>query len=448
MLTPRFPYPPDRGDTVRSWGALEGLARGHEVWLACLDHRHPTPEHLEHVRQRCREVAVLVRSELRRRCRGVLGLLTGASLTEGYFADRRVARTLRRWSQTVRFDALITYSSSIGPLALDWLAAVSEGDAARRPGRLLLDMGDVDSVKWETYGRRRGAQSWSFAPPWLLRWLYRLEARRVAELETRVAQAHDLCLLVNERERRKLARRVPNIRTGVLPTAVQMDEYTGGPGLPSEPVVGMLGSMFYPPNVRAVNWFGRWVWPLVQREVPGARWLIVGSRPTRAVRRWQRCPGVTVTGYVPDVRPHLYSMRVFVNPVDGDLGVQSKLVVAMAAGRAAVVSPDAAAGICYDDPPPFLIARSAPAFADAVVRLLRDDAQARALGARARAVAAASYSAADQLQRIERWLSPEPAGQVRALPAAGQVDHSQPCLPAAVRRGGSCGPPAMRGVGR
>ena len=399
LLTPRFPYPPDRGDTVRSWGVLRALVQRHQVWLGCVDTRQPEREHLQEVRRLCEDVFVAVRCGWRNLVRGGLSLLRGKSLTEGYFEDPRIVRVLGEWSQRGRFDAVLTYSSSIARLA--------EGVECERR---ILDLGDVDSAKWETYARRS-------LPP--LRWLYGLEARRVARLERRVSHAHDVSLLVNERERRKYVERVPDVETGVLPTTVDLEAYpVPANPLPAEPVIGIVGSMFYKPNVRAVNWFGRHVWPLVQQQVPGARWLIVGSRPAGSVRRWGQVPRVTVTGYVQDVRPYLASMRVFVNAVDGDIGVQSKLVVAMATGRAAVVTPDTAAGVDYGDPPPFLIASAPAAFADAVVRLLRDDAQARALGVRARAVVETNYATADLGIRLERWLAGEMSMRERCSTAA------------------------------
>lgn len=413
MLAPRCPYPPNRGDTVRSWPVLNGLAERHELWLACVDTVEPRPADLDHVRQRCREVAVFTRPAWRCLARGVLSALTGASVTAGYYEDPRLIRTLHDWCQRTHFDALLTYSSSIARAA-----------QAVPTQRRVLDLCDVDSAKWATYARRSG---------WPLAWLYRLESLRVAHLEHETARRHDLCLVVNDRERRKLMHVVPQAHAEILPTTVDLTEYAppaDAPQPPAEPVVGMVGSMFYPPNVRAVNWFGRYVWPRVRQSVPAARWLIVGSRPNRQVQRWAREPGVTVTGFVPDVRPHLHSMRVFASAVDGDLGVQSKLIVAMAAGRAAVVTPDTAAGIVYDDPPPFLIAGAPAGFAEAVVRLLRDDAQARAVGRRARAVAEANYSAARQVPRVEHWLGgrSETTPHVDRSAAAGQ--EVQPAAPA------------------
>jgi sugar transferase (PEP-CTERM/EpsH1 system associated) len=404
MLTPRLPYPPDRGDTVRSWTALSGLARRHEVWLATLTQGRPQPDHLARVRDCCRTVAVFERSRLRSLCHGTLSLLAGHSLSAAYFHDARLIATVRHWSETVPFDAVLTYSSALAPAA--------EAIAARRR---VLDMCDVDSSKWLTYARQS-------LPP--LRWLYVLEGRRVAALEAYVARSHDVCLLVNERERRKLATAVPAALTDVVPTTVT----PSGSALPDaalatppSPIIGMVGSMFYPPNVRAVNWFGRNVWPLVRARLPRARWLIVGSRPTRSVRRWRHQPGVEVTGYVPDVQPYLAQMRVFVNPVVGNLGVQSKVVVAMAAGRACVVTSDTAAGLTYNGPAPLLIADQPDEFAAAVVRIATDAELWQSLSRRARTVAHASYRAETQVDCVERWLAGMPPAATENRPRVHEL---------------------------
>jgi sugar transferase (PEP-CTERM/EpsH1 system associated) len=389
MLVPRFPYPPARGDCLRSWSEIEYLARWHDLWLACIDRAAPWPVHVAHVRERCRDVAVVVRSHAASLARGGLSWLAGRSLTEGYFCDPRLARVVQHWDQAIGFDAVLTFSPAMSPYA----ALVS---AARR----VLDMNDVESARWRAYAGHS-------LPP--RRWLYRLEARRLARVEPAWVRAHDATLLVNERERRKLPAELHE-STAVVRTGMDIARYAGRPTdstagpVPRRPVVGFLGSMSYAPNVRAVDWFGRAVWPRVRAQVPEAHWLIVGRQPVRRVRRWQRQPGVTITGFVEDVRPSLARMRVFVCPLREQIGVQTKLIEALAAARPAVVTPQAAAGIDYDDPPPFLIATSAVEFAEAVVRLLRDESQARVLAARARATAEARYEAEAQWRGLERWL--------------------------------------------
>jgi sugar transferase (PEP-CTERM/EpsH1 system associated) len=393
MLVPRFPYPPVRGDGVRAWGEAEYLADRHELWLACIDRVPPAPAHLVHVRRRCRDVAVVVRSHAASLASGGLAWLRGRSLTEGYFYDERLARIVQLWDHAIGFDAVFTFSPAMSPYALLTQAT-----------RRVLDMNDVESARWRVYA----AQG---LPP--ARWLYALEARRLARVEPAWVAGHDVTLLVNACEQDKLPVELRDrsavVRTGIDPARYDLWPAEKGVNrLPHRPVVGFVGSLSYGPNVRAVEWFGRTVWPAVRAAVPEARWLIVGREPARRVRRWARQPHVTITGFVDDIRPYLARMRVFVCPAREQIGVQTKLIEALASGRAAVVTPQAAAGIDYDDPPPFLVAPSPTEFAEGVVRLLRDEAQALALGARARATAEANYAAEEQQERIERWLvSPE-----------------------------------------
>jgi sugar transferase (PEP-CTERM/EpsH1 system associated) len=416
VLTPRFPYPPVRGDCIRAWGEIEHLSKRHNIWLACVDRAKPWPANHTHVRKHCRAVAVAVRSHALSLLHGGAALTCGSSLTKGYFRDARLVRTVREWAGRLRFDAVLTFSSAMAPYA----------ELVPAPRRV-LDMNDVDSAKWRVYAGRS-------LPP--LSWLYALESRRLAAAELRWSRAHDRVLLVNERERKKLTALDATIRSEVVRTGVDLNRYEGiwGSKRPdrrtAQPIVGMLGSMSYSPNVRAVNWFGRQVWPLIRRALPAAQWVVVGSRPTRSVRAWRRLHGVTVTGFVQDVRPHLTAMRVFVNAVRDEIGVQTKLIEAMAAGKAAVVAPESAAGIDYTGEPPFLIAATPGEFADAVLRVLRDAALAERLGMRARQVAQENYRVQDQVRRIEQWLQADSDdvaprahnGQPAAAPPAEPVN--------------------------
>ncbi|MEW6249698.1 MAG: glycosyltransferase [Planctomycetota bacterium] len=403
MLTHRFPYPPVQGDCIRAWNEIEYLARRHEVWLACLDRAAPRAEHLAHVQARCREVAVITARATWCLLRGAVSLLRGRSLSEGYFYDRPFAALLREWHAAVEFDALLAFS----PVMAMYSGLVP---AQRR----VLDMNDVESIKWRKYAR------WSTPP---LRWFYALESRRMARAEASWVRSHQVSLLVNACEQAKLPYEL-RPRAAVLRTGVELTRYLSVDvtRVPHALRVAFIGSLAYPPNVRAVLWFARHVWPRVQAAIPDARWLIAGNRPARCIRRLSRQPGIRVIGPVPDVRPLLQAARVFVCPVREQIGVQTKLIEAMAAGRAAVVSPQAAAGLEYDDPPPFLIAAAPTEYAAAVVRVLRDETLARALATRARALARAKYAVADQMHALERWLTgAEPAElavrRSRAVPA-------------------------------
>ncbi len=420
ILTPRFPYPPVRGDCIRAWGELQHLAHRNDVWLGCIDRQEPDSRALEQVRKICQDVAVVTQSHVGGLFRGGWSLLRGASLTEGYFFSETLEKAIRAWSRSVEFDAVLTFSSAMAPYA-----------AAVRAARSVLDMNDVDSFKWRTYAMTAAAP---------LRWVYALESRRLARAELRWATAHDVCLFVNQRERQRLtdALQMAELReptTAVVRTGLDLDHYAplstnGRPSVAPQPIVGTIGSMNYAPNVRAVEWFGRHVWPLIREERPDAEWWIVGRSPVRSVRAWGRTPNVRVTGFVADVRPWLAKIRVITNAVHDEIGVQTKLIEAMAAGKPAVVPPAAAGGIDYrrdagapPAEPPFLIAETPEEYARSVIRLLDDDALAERLATKALAVAGQNYRLETEASKVEQWLSgaPEIARTAEPIAATQQI---------------------------
>jgi hypothetical protein len=265
--------------------------------------------------------------------------------------------------------------------------------------RRVLDMNDVDSRKYAAYAARGGWRSW----------VYRVEAARLWQREVAWSRGHDLTVLVNARERAKLIAALPAPATAVMRTCADFAARGDGPAesttdLPREPLVTFIGSLFYPPNVAAAEWFTRHAWPQVRRACPTARCVLAGSRPTRRARRLARAPGVTVAADVPDIGAVLRAARVVVNPVHGDLGVQTKTIMALAAGRPQVVTSDVAGGLDFRVSP-FLIANDPTSFASAVIRLLRDDHLAAELSRRASTTAAEFYDPATELAKLERWLT-------------------------------------------
>jgi sugar transferase (PEP-CTERM/EpsH1 system associated) len=416
VLTPRFPYPPNRGDAVRAWKEVQFLARNHDVWLACLDTGHPNINSLEHVRSCCRDVAVVVRPGWHAWLRGAWNLAGGRSLCAGFYDDGRLRRLIADWHAAINFDATLAFGSVMGALA----NTIS-------PATRVLDMNDVESEKYRAYARRRRGPMSA---------LYRLEAERFAKLENEVAHASTLSLLVNERERQKLARRSDAPPTAVLATCVDTAGLSSAPPnepsfIPKRPIIGMLGSMNYPPNVQGAQWFGQHVWPMIRKAHPNAEWWIVGRDPTAAVQQWQRSPGVTVTGWVADILPYLRQMRVVVNPIRGDLGVQTKTIMALGAGKPAVVTPDVAGGIDYPGEAPFLVASIPDRFASAVGKLLTDDRLARRLSTRSQQVARSQYDPEQQLPQLEAWLAaaPSPQSGVFVADSHGRSTVAPPAQP-------------------
>ena len=379
MLTPRMPYPPHRGDTLRSWQMLQALASRHTVYLATAEAAPPSSSDYQQVAAQCAKVAVAPRGDWKNLTAGLWSLAQGNTLTDGYFARPELRQAIDAW-QAASFDAILAFSGAMAPLALSIPAK-----------RRWLDLVDVDSAKWRQYARECRDPR---------RWLYRLEHQRTALDEQRWIHKFDGVWVVNEREKVKLigTQREPSVR--VLPTTIPIDHYPPTP-LPDEPIVSMIGSMFYRPNVQAALWFGRRVWPRVRAAIAEAQWTIVGARPDRAVKALNRLPGVTVTGTVPEVDSYLRQCRVFISPVRGTLGVQSKVLSALVAGRPCVVHADVAGGLKAVEPPPFLTASDPERYARLVIELLQNRQQAENLAMRARMYVVEHY---DAERVLSAWL--------------------------------------------
>src|SRR6185312_11636643 len=138
-------------------------------------------------------------------------------------------------------------------------------------------------------------------------------------------------------------------------------------------LVVFVGKMDYFPNEQGVIDFCRNTWPSIRAARPAARFAVVGSNPTRAVRALDTIDGVTVTGVVDDVRPSLARAAVAVAPLKLARGTQNKVLEAMASGIPVVASKLAARGVDAVAGQHLLVADDPAAFADAVLRVMGDE---------------------------------------------------------------------------
>ena len=159
----------------------------------------------------------------------------------------------------------------------------------------------------------------------------------------------------------------------------------------TEPIAAFVALLGWPPNVDAAVWLTREVWPLVRAAVPGARLLIVGRDPARAVRELATAD-VEVTGTVVDVRPYLARARVALAPLRSGSGSRLKVLEALDAGRPVVGTSKGLEGLEDLVGHGAVVADGATAMARQIARLLVDAPHAEELGVRGHRAVAASYS--------------------------------------------------------
>ncbi|MDW8324017.1 MAG: TIGR03087 family PEP-CTERM/XrtA system glycosyltransferase [Burkholderiales bacterium] len=356
FLAHRIPYPPDKGDKIRSYHLLRHLAQRYRVHLgAFVDDPHDW-RHAEALRALCASVHLVGLKPAWARLKALAGLITGEALTLAYYRHPAMAAWVRgRLSAGVR--RVVCYSSAVAQFVID-------AEGVQR----VMDFVDIDSDKWRQYARNR---------PWPAAWLYRREAERLFAWERRVAAAFDVSLFVSPPEAEDFRRLAPEVadRVGWYVNGVDTEyfspEHDAASPYPAgaEPIV-FTGAMDYWPNVDAVTWFAQEVLPAVRAQRPQALFAIVGSRPARAVQELANHAGVMVTGRVPDVRPYLHHARVAVAPLRIARGIQNKVLEAMAMARTVVVSPQALEGITARPSKEVLLADDREAWVQAVLAAL------------------------------------------------------------------------------
>ncbi len=382
----RIPYPPNKGDKLRSFNQIKTLAERHDIWCAAFADDPGDQVYAALLHQWCRDVCVLPLNRTWATLKGLWNLFRGGTVTEAFYRDARMTRRLARWAKTVRFDVVLAFSSGVA----DYAGPVSADTK-------VLDFCDLDSQKWLSYaGRTHFPRSW----------LYRVEGRRLARRERAWLEDFDHATLISATEKADLVRGADG---GVKGSACRITVVGNGVLLPSEhdlpvpesSVVGFVGAMDYAPNVDAVTWFADRIWPVVLAEHPHARFQIVGRKPSRAVRRLDRRPGVEVIGEVTHVNDALKTWQVSVAPMRMGRGVQNKVLEAMAAARPVVLTSQAAAGLSERDIKHLTIADGASDLADAVKRLLGDVELCRRLGRESRGVVAREHSWAREVAKLE-----------------------------------------------
>ncbi|MBZ2206107.1 TIGR03087 family PEP-CTERM/XrtA system glycosyltransferase [Massilia soli] len=389
LLIHRMPYPPNKGDKIRSYHLLKHLSQSYRVHLATFVDDADDWQHVPRVEAMCAGSHFARLNPLAGRVRSLVGLMANESLSLRYYQDAGMRDWVARTMAANPISRIVVFSSQMAQYAEPY------GDARR-----VVDFCDVDSDKWRQYADNKR---------WPMSALYRHEARQLLRYERKVAAECDASLFVSDPEAELFRQLAPESRAkiGFFNNGVDTDYFSplrsyDSPYKDGERALVFTGAMDYWPNVDAVQWFAAEVFPQLLTKFPKARFYIVGARPSPAVQALAQNPGVVVTGTVPDVRPYIAHAEVAVAPLRVARGIQNKVLEAMAMARPVVVSPQALEGIQAVPGTDLVLADGAQAFAAAVSELLN---QADGdLGPSARAAVESLYSWPSNLARIDARL--------------------------------------------
>lgn len=371
----RIPFPPNRGDKIRSHHVLRELARLAPVHVACFaDDDADLAEEVDLASIACSYR--LVRRTKPLALAGLQALASGQPVSLTAFYDAGLAAYVRDLVASGRIGTIYIFSGQMGQYVPDDFT-----------GRLVVDFCDVDSAKFEAYAKQRGP---------LLGWVDAREARRLRDVEARLAVRADLSLLISEAEAALFTARLTSVERAACTVRVMgngIDTNVFDPALvetesmlhsAARPRLIFTGQMDYSPNINAVLRVASRILPLVRAHLPEVSFHIVGRNPSEQVMALDGVDGVHVWGRVPDMRPWLRAVDMAVVPLDIARGVQNKVLEAMAMALPVVLTTSAASGIEAKAGEHFAVADSDEDIAKAIVALAQDHAKALAMGEAAR----------------------------------------------------------------
>lgn len=447
-LAHRIPYPPNKGDKIRSFHEIKFLSKSHQIHLCCLADNPKDLQYAGDLKAYCQTVTIVPINPRIARLKSMQYLFSGRPLSIPYFYSRKLQKAVDRLLSAIAFDCILCFSSPMAEYlfrspALDVYNDTHNGtyngtyngthdgrhnnkcnnthnSSLPFAPRLIMDFCDVDSHKWIQYG-----QSSSFP----LSLLYRLEGRRLAAYERKIAESFDHSVVISQKEAEIFRSQNPHIplitvvANGVDYAYFNPDELYPLPPLPPQsllapasgkqatspkhapsPLLVFTGAMDYHANVDAVVWFCKEIFPALKACIPHIRFYIVGSNPCQKVKLLENGDGIKVTGFVEDIRPYYQRADVCVIPLRLGRGVQNKVLEAMAMGKAIVTTPKALEGINAVAGEHLLVGNDQESISRAILMLLNDEGLRIKLGAKARHYVKTHYNWSSNTKKLESLL--------------------------------------------
>lgn len=377
-LSPWFPFPPTNGSELRINALLRGLAAEHEVTLISFQRRPISDAGLAEARALCREVQLIPWHEFNPKIgRALAGFfsLKPRSVVDTYSPE--MADAIRAHVRSGLYQAI--FVSELGPAAyateFGHLSAIIDD----------LELGVIaqqaeDELPIPQRARRN------------LMWAK--QRAYVRELLPRFAA----CTVVSEKERQLLRQVAPDYHgVEVIPNCINLPDYDGVHVTPLPNTLIFAGAFTYRVNYEAMAWFLAEVYPLVRNEVPDVHLVITGDHAGLPL---PSLDGVTLAGFVDDIKSAVASAAVSIAPILQGGGTRLKILEAMALRTPVVATTKGAEGLQVTAGEHLLIADTPEAFAEAIIQLLQSESLRQQLASNAHDLVTREYNWSAVMPRL------------------------------------------------
>ena len=334
FLVHRIPYPPNKGDKIRSYHFLKYLATEFNVFLGTFIDDSNDRQYTDKVDQLCTETFYQDLNPSLAKIKSLQGLLTGEALSLPYYQSSAMQSWVDNAIESHNIKKVLIFSSVMAK----FINAAHDVD-------MIVDFVDVDSDKWRQYAEKKQG---------IVRWIYQRESKYLLNYEQKLAEKAKRSLFVSEQEAALFKQlspsattKIDHINNGVDTEFFSPDLSFPSPYLNGEEALVFTGAMDYWANIDAVCWFGKDIFPQLEKHHPRLKFYIVGGKPSKEVQALAANPNIIVTGRVDDVRPYVAHAKLAVAPLRIARGIQNKVLEAMSMGKPIIATTAAMEGIPY-----------------------------------------------------------------------------------------------------
>ena len=396
-LVHRLPYPPNKGDKVRSYHLLKHLTANHRVFLGTFVDDPDDEQHIETLRAMCPDLHVAHLHPRWAKLRSTTALLSNDALGLAYYRNAGLQEWVNLIMAEKAIDTAVIFSSVMAQY-------VENSRAPNTP--MLVDFVDVDSHKWTQYAPNHA---------WPMSWLFRREGQRLLAYERAIAAKAKHSFFVTANEVALFQSMAPESRSKVdamgngvdadffSPSVDRASPFADSANSRGEVALVFTGAMDYWPNIDAVTWFAKDILPRLLVEQPQIRFYIVGRSPTLEVLALAT-DRVVVTGTVPDVRPYLQHAALVVAPLRVARGLQNKILEAMAMARPVIASKSCVDALSVRAGDEIFAAESAEDFISQISALLQMSERLSSVGIAGRRCVLNNYSWNAHMTVIDPYL--------------------------------------------
>jgi len=372
FLANRFPYPPFRGDKLKIYNLTKRLAAKHDLYLVTFYESRDELNYLKDIQPFFKEIELVYLPKWRSILNGIPALFSKTPLQVAYFKSSKMKRMVK--FALDRYDIDVVHTQH-----LRMSQYTKHLDMPK-----ILDLPDAFSL----YFKRRNETD----RPLINRLIDGIEIGRLTKAE-KVITAYDKTLVCSVEDKKYLEKLHKTDNIDILLNGVDLDTFDvkEGHDYSHNHTLLFTGNMDYAPNVDAVQYFVKEMWPAISKVNPKTKFIIAGQRPVDAV---QKLAGdrIEVTGFIPDLKDMYADASVVIAPLRFGAGTQNKVLEAMAMGVPTVCTHIGFEGLQIQSGQGVILAKEKSQFIEEVTMLLADAAKRQEVGEQGLAIARTRFS--------------------------------------------------------